>query len=183
MLDRLRATDVLLNDAILSGTPKRYYPQRALIGAALLATPDTFAIVGDFDPVFTFYGPDDDYSNRAYDMGVPLLVAIQAHMLHKHGRIGVTPKMSRKAWLGRWRSSYRGRMILELKSPTRSLAKGYLRITGLVLRDIPLFVLRKFPAGSVVAFRTLMELLGKCGQMRDRRRLEARLKAEFQART
>lgn len=177
MLERLQATPDLINDAVYRRDIKRYYAQRSLIGAALLARRETFARVGDFDPIFSFYGVDDDYCNRARDLGVPLLVATGAEMLHMHGRTSDTRTADKSAWLKRWTTMYRARMIFVLKTPGRSLSMAYLTVTGRALRDAVKFGLQRFPRGSVVALRTLAELVGAYGRIRDRRNEEARLAA------
>jgi N-acetylglucosaminyl-diphospho-decaprenol L-rhamnosyltransferase len=182
MLDLLRKTDPLLNDVILGGPMKRYYTQRTLIGAALLARPDTFAAVGDFDPLFTFYGVDDDYCNRAQAMGIPLLVAIRAHMLHMHGKTSANMKASRKDWMRRWTTQYRARMIFILKSRDRALAANYGRAVLRMLGDMVSLPFKRFPGGSVGAARTLFELVKAFPRVRARRDHEDRLIAAYRAR-
>ena len=179
LLGRLAKSDELLNDALLKGETGRYYHQRSLIGAALLATPETFRAVGDFDPIFTFYGPDDDYSNRAREMGISLVVAMRAEMLHLHGKTEASATIDKKDWLRRWTTQYRGRMIFRLKSRERSLPFNYAAVIGQTLFDIPRYLLARFPGGSIAAARTLVELLKSYGQVARRRKEEDALSAAF----
>lgn len=172
MAELLRATPGLLDDVVLKGEPQRYYRQRTLIGAALLAEPGTFRAVGDFDPTFAFYGLDDDYANRARDMGLPLLVAMRARMLHLHGKASASPEVSRKDWLRRWSTHYQARAIFEIKSPERSFPASFAKVVVRVAFDIILFLFKKFPGGSKCALQTLMFLLGHYGQLSRRRKFE-----------
>lgn len=172
MLDRLRGTDELLNDMLLHGQRKRYYEQRALIGAAVLARSETYAAIGDYDTMFNFYGPDDDFSNRAWAMGIPQLVAMKAEMLHMHGRVEAKPQTGRKAWMTRWTKMYRGRMIYIMKDRKHSALFGYLKAMATMLIDIPVHFIRRFPAGSATAAQTLKELIGSYGRLRGRRAQE-----------
>lgn len=181
MLQRLSQTTALMNDAILHDGPKRYYEQRALIGSALLARRETFAAIGDFDPLFPFYGSDDDYCNRALEMGIPMYVAMRAHMLHMHGRIENTPQSSKGAWLRRWSSMYRARALFIMKDRKRGPVMGYLRGMAHIVSDMITFPFKGFPRGSVVAFKTMTALLGVLGPLRTRREAEDALTAAFQA--
>ena len=172
MLERIRATPDLVNDAVHLRKIRRYYPQETLIGAALMATPATFARVGDFDPLFRFYGIDDDYCTRARQLGVPLLLATEARMLHMHGKTTDTQQVDKSAWVKRWANMYRARMLFRLKSSEGTLPLNYLKAVVVMLRDIPRFLMQRFPQGAMIAARTLIELLGAYGRLRRRLALE-----------
>lgn len=172
MLERLRGSDALLNDLLLRGEMKRYYQQDALIGAALLGRAETFAAIGDYDTLFNFYGPDDDYCNRAVAMGIPQLVATQAEMLHMHGRIEHSPQTSKASWLRRWSRMYRARMIFILKDRGHSVFGGYLRAAGRMLADMLGYIVRGWPRGILLAAGTLVSLTKAYGRVRDRRAQE-----------
>ncbi len=175
MRENLQATPELMDDVLLNGAPKRYYHQRTLIGAALLATLETYRTIGDFDPIFTFYGVDDDYSNRARDMGIPRLVAMNARMLHLHGKTTSAPKVSRKDWLRRWATQYQGRAVFEMKDTSRSFRASYIRVMGRIAFDVVRFLFKRFPGGSVTAARTFVFFLKRYGQMARRQAHETEL--------
>jgi len=175
MFERVRATPELVTDAVYRREVGRHYEQETLIGAALLARADTFARIGDFDPLFAFYGLDDDYCTRARTLGVPLLLATRAEMLHMHGKTTETSKAPDKAaWMRRWSTMYRARILFLLKAPDRPLPLAYLAAVGKMLGDIPRFLFQRFPGGAGVAARTLVELLGAYGDVSRRRAQERR---------
>lgn len=175
MMQKVAATPELLNDAVYRGEIKRYYSQHGMIGAAILAARETFAKVGDFDPLFPFYGNDDDYFNRARRLGVPLLLASKAHMLHMHGRVTAYKSKSqdRAEFLRRWRMNYRGQQLHKLKSPDRSLAGNYIRVAWRTAQNLPKFTRLHGLSGAGVALGTLFELLGSYGPVREARAAEA----------
>ena len=180
-LKLLQNTPGLLDDALLQGAPQRSYPQRTMIGAAMLAKAETFKAVGDFDPIFPFYGLDDDYSNRSWDMGVPLRIAMRAHMLHMHGKTTAeaAQKQSKEDWLRRWSSHYRARAIFRIKDPKNPLLPTYIKVVSKVFFDIPLFLAKTFPGGVKVAARTFVFLVSHYGQIARRREIENRRAEEF----
>ncbi len=176
MLERVRASSELVTDAVYHRKIKRHYRQDTLIGAALLARAETFARIGDFDPLFAFYGLDDDYCTRAKALDVPLLVATGAEMLHMHGKTTETSQAPDKAaWMRRWSTMYRARVLFRLKAADRPLPLAYLGAGARMLGDIPKFLLQRFPRGSVVAARTLVDLCAAYGDVRRRRGVERRL--------
>lgn len=181
MLERLQANTQLVTDASMGTSIKRYYSQKSLIGSALLASRETYAAIGDFDPAFSFYGLDDDYCNRARSMGIPLVVAMRAQMLHMHGRVSDTAKTSKEAWLRRWTTMYRANVIYTLKSPEHSLAHNYFRATGKILVDLVRFPLDRFPKGALIAAQTLFEVLRTYPAFKARRAEEAALLANYKA--
>ncbi len=181
MRELLKATPGLLDDMILKGEPKRYYRQRTIIAAALLGATETFEMIGDFDPIFAFYGLDDDYANRARDMGLPLLVAMRARMLHLHGKTEASPNVSKKDWLRRWSTHYQARAVFEIKSPDRAFPISFARVVLRVAFDVVLFLFKRFPGGSMSAIRTLGFLFGHYGHLAARRKVEEDRLASFKA--
>ena len=179
MLERLQASDELVSDAAFGRETKRYYNQKSLIGAALLAPRETYAAIGDFDPAFSFYGLDDDYCNRAREMGIPLLVAMRAQMLHMHGRVSDTVTTSNEAWLRRWTTMYRARVLYKLKSPDHSLVRNYAQAVGGMLLDLVRFPLNRFPKGALIAGRTLVDVLASYPAVKARRKEEAAFLADY----
>lgn len=179
MRSLLQATPKLIDDMLLRGAPQRYYRQRTLIGAALLGRLETFRAVGDFDPIFSFYGLDDDYANRARDMGIPRLVATQAHMLHLHGKTTDTRQASKKAWQARWSTQYQARAVFRIKDPEGALRTNFIKVITRVAWDVPRFLFKRFPGGSLCAVRTFVFLAGRYGQMSDRRDYEEAQRAAY----
>lgn len=182
MMQRLQDSDDLVTDAAMGREIKRYYEQRTLIGSALLARRETYAAIGNFDPTFSFYGLDDDYCNRARDMGIPLLVAMKAQMLHMHGRTSDTPETAKEAWLRRWTTMYRARVLFTLKSTDHSLLGNYMRAAGLMMSDIVRFMLQRFPKGTQIAGRTFIDVLRDYPRIKERRALEQALLTQHRAR-
>lgn len=182
MMERLQASTDLITDVAMKGEVKRYYHQKSLIGSALLAHRNTYSAIGNFDPAFSFYGLDDDYCNRARDMGIPLLVAMKAKMLHMHGRVSDTKTVCKDAWLRRWTTMYHARVIFTLKSTERSLPGNYLRAAGGMLSDIFRFMLKRFPKGTQIASRTLIDVLRNYPRIKERRALEQALLMQHRSR-
>lgn len=182
MLERLQTSTELVTDASMGREIKRYYTQKSLIGSALLAHRETYAAIGNFDPAFSFYGLDDDYCNRARDMGIPRLVAMRARMLHMHGRTSDTRAASKEAWLRRWTTMYRARVIFTLKSTEHSLLRNYLRAASGMLGDIVRFMFKRFPKGTQIAGRTLIDVLRDYPRFKERRALEQALLMQHRSR-
>ena len=172
-------TPEILDDLLLKGSAKRYYHQRTLIGAALFASAETYRAIGDFDPAFLFYGLDDDYANRAMDMGIPRLAAMRAHMLHMHGKANAAPNVSKKDWLWRWSAQYRARAIFGIKSRERSFNANYIRVLARTAYDVFGFLLKRFPGGSMTAARTLVLLASQYKTLAARNAFEAERLAAY----
>ena len=181
MMERLQGCAEFVTDAAMGHEIKRYYNQNALIGSALLAHRKTYATIGDFDPAFSFYGLDDDYCNRARDMGIPRLVAMRAHMLHMHGRTTDVQTASKDAWLRRWTTMYRARVIFTLKSTEHSLLRNYLRAAAGMLIDTVRFMFQRFPKGTQIAGRTLIDVLRDYPRIKERRAMEKALLMQYRS--
>ena len=180
MLMHVQNTPELVTDAVYHQNVKRYYPQRGMIGAAVLAARTTFEKVGYFDLLFPFYGSDDDYFTRARRLGVPLILATRAQMLHMHGRLAATDAktQNRSEWQKRWKSNFRGKQLMKLKEPEKSLASNYLRVIGRSLQMLPRHM-REHGFGVLPPmFSTLIELIRSHKSIRERRAEElARVQA------
>ncbi|MEO1196674.1 MAG: glycosyltransferase family 2 protein [Pseudomonadota bacterium] len=180
MLKHVQNTPDLVTDAVYHRAVKRYYPQDGMIGAAVLAACDTFKKVGYFDLMFPFYGSDDDYFVRAKRLGVPLILATQAHMLHMHGRLATTAAKStnRGEWQKRWKTNFRGQQLIKLKQPEKSLPANYIRVLGRSVQSLPKHIGQHGLGVVGPMVTTLAELLGAYGKIRDRREEESsRVKA------
>jgi GT2 family glycosyltransferase len=116
----------LIEDAVLGRPLKPAYETRQIVGAALLASRETFEQLGPFDELFSFYGLDTDYNNRSLHLGYELLLVPAARALHAHGRFMYTQQKDKSTWLRRWRSMLLSRYLLRLKNPSRPLWQNYL---------------------------------------------------------
>lgn len=175
MLKHVQSTPDLVTDAVYHRAVKRYYPQKGMIGAAVLAARETFEKVGYFDLMFPFYGSDDDYFVRAKRLGAPLILATNAHMLHMHGRLATTEAkaQNRGEWQKRWKTNFRGQQLMKLKQPEKSLPVNYIRVIGRSVQTLPKHM-RQHGIGVLGPMvSTLAELLGAYGKIQDRRAEEA----------
>lgn len=180
MLLHVKGTSDLLTDAVYHRKVKRYYRQNGMIGAAVLAARATFKKVGYFDLLFPFYGSDDDYFVRAKRLGVPLILATEAHMLHMHGRLAATDAkaQNRGEWKTRWRSNFRGKQLMKLKRPERSFAANYIRVLGRSVAMLPKQVRENGIGVLGPMVGTLVELLATYKKIEGRRIEEqSRIKA------
>jgi len=170
MMKKVQGTPELINDAVYRGEIKRYYAQpHGMIGAAQVAARETYETIGYFDPLFRFYGADNDYFTRATRLGRPLILATRAHMLHMHGRVSTTKALDRADWLRRWKSEFRGRQLMKLKFSDRSLPHTYLRLFARGFLDLPKHARRFGRAGAMATLSALFGLLGEYTTIRDRR--------------
>jgi GT2 family glycosyltransferase len=127
-------TPALIEDAILGKPLRGAYPQRTIIGAAMLARAATWKHIGEFDELFWFTGSDDDYCNRAHFLGFEVLLVPGAHMYHAHGGLqpptGPTPKAG---IIRRYRLGLQARYMFQFKDPAWPLPIAALKATGYAL--------------------------------------------------
>ena len=118
----------LIEDAILGRPLKQTYPIPTIIGAAMFARAEVWRNVGLFDPLFWFYGIDDDFCTRARWLGYDILLAPQAQLYHAHGKLGVhTAQRSKASRDARWRNEVQARYLFLLKDPKHALLWNCLR--------------------------------------------------------
>lgn len=125
------ASHALVEDALLGRPLGEVYPQRTIIGAAMLARTETWRDIGDFDELFWFTGSDDDYCNRALWLGYEVLLVPAAHMFHAHGGLQPSDAPPDKASvLRKYRLGLQARYLFILKDPAASLPLACLRATA-----------------------------------------------------
>lgn len=161
MLAQIKCLDQLVEDAVYRKNMKRSYEMPTLIGSALLARRDTYLDIGDFDTLFSFYGIDDDYCNRAKYFNYKLLLAIDAHMNHAHERVNIARKDDKAAWFRRWKSMYLARILFLLKDPHGSLIKNHVKALWLVFSSAVKQSLTGFPKGALTGIGLYLALVVK----------------------
>lgn len=134
VLKLIARTSALVEDAVLGKPLAAAYPQRTLIGAAILARTATWQRLGGFDELFWFTGSDDDLCNRAHWLGIEVLLVPHAHMYHAHGGLqppeGPAPKA---ALLRRYRLGLQARYLFQFKDITVPFPLAVLKATGYAL--------------------------------------------------
>jgi GT2 family glycosyltransferase len=95
--EHLKQVRPLIEDALLERPLKEVYPLPTIIGAAMFARAETWQRIGEFDPLFWFYGVDDDICTRARWLGCETLLVTHAHLLHAHGKLDVAQQAATKA--------------------------------------------------------------------------------------
>lgn len=134
VLGHVANTPALVEDAVLGRPLADAYPQRTLIGAALLARTETWQRLGGFDELFWFTGSDDDLCNRAHWLGYAVLLVPTAHMYHAHGGLqppqGPTPKAAERR---RYRLGLQARYLFVFKDIATPLPMAVLRATQMAL--------------------------------------------------
>ncbi len=140
----------LIEDLLLDRPKKAVYSVPTMVGASMMASAETWRNLGAFDPLFWFYGVDDDLCKRAHWLGYGVLLVPDAHLFHAHGKLGVEPSELPKAARNRkWRNELQARYIFLLKDPEYSLARGCFECLSYALR-ITLHNLRILWLGGVV---------------------------------
>jgi len=115
----------MVEDLLLGRPLRQTYPQRTIIGAAMIARAATWKAIGEFDELFWFTGSDDDYCNRAHWLGYEVLLVPGAHMYHAHG--GLHPSAAaptRAAEMRKYRLGLQARYMFKLKDPDIGLARA-----------------------------------------------------------
>lgn len=133
-LRHVSKTPALIEDAVLGRPLQDAYPQRTIIGAAMLARTTTWQALGGFDELFWFTGSDDDLCNRALWLGYEVLLVPSAHLYHAHGGLqppeGPTPAAAIRR---RYRLGLQARYLFVFKDITLPFPVAVLRAGGLAL--------------------------------------------------
>lgn len=125
----------LIEDAVLGRPLRQAYPLRTIIGAAMFARREVWKTVGEFDPLFWFYGLDDDLCTRARWLGYEILLAPEARLYHAHGKLDEPPKsQDPAAALRKWRNETQARYLFLLKDPRCGLPRNVLRTVCAALK-------------------------------------------------
>lgn len=140
----------LVEDALLGRPLRAVYPLPTIIGAAMIARRAVWERVGLFDPLFWFYGVDDDYCTRARHLGYGVLLAPASRLLHAHGKLGARRDAEDKAGiLRRWRNELQARHLFLLKDPGRSLPRALLGTFWLACTTFAGCARAGWPAGAL----------------------------------
>jgi GT2 family glycosyltransferase len=110
------------SDAFL-GKLKQAYETKFLPAALWLVKSDVFKTVGYFDPVFFMYGEDDDLAARVLQGGWSICFVPSAIGYHFHGE-GSKQEFNEKRFIG----SRFTRNLIEIKDPSRSVARNFLKV-------------------------------------------------------
>ena len=169
--EHLAAVRPLVEDALMERPLEEVYPLPTIIGAAMFARTETWRVLGEFDPLFWFYGIDDDLCTRARWLGFEILLVTHARLLHAHGKLDAEPQAASKAQRNmKWRNELQARYLFLLKDPVRSLAVNLFRATGHAL-DICFTNLRKlWPWGAWQSLAIFFHCVTQIPRIRDTRR-------------
>lgn len=114
----------LIEDGVTGRPLRQVYPLPTIIGAAMHAQRKVWENVGEFDPLFWFYGVDDDICTRARWLGYEVLLVPASHLLHAHNKLVEPPgKGNRAARLQKWRKELQARYLFQLKNPRQPLGR------------------------------------------------------------
>jgi GT2 family glycosyltransferase len=121
-LGHIQAVPELVEDAIMGRDLKQVYDLPTIIGACLFARRGVWERLGNFDPLFWFYGIDDDLCTRARFHGFRTLLVTRSHLYHAHGKLGVAPKESTPAArFQKWCNETQARFLFRFKNPEHHL--------------------------------------------------------------
>lgn len=170
-LRRICRTPALVEDAVLGKPLAAVYPQRTIIGAAILARTATWQALGGLDELFWFTGSDDDLCNRAHWLGYEVLLVPGAQMYHAHGGLqpptGPTPKA---AITRRYRLSLQARYLFQFKDPAWPFPVAVVKATGYALGTFVMCTSRLWIAGMRESLSVYLWCLGRLGQIAAARR-------------
>jgi GT2 family glycosyltransferase len=138
----------LVEDILMNRPLKDVYEIPLLIGASLFGRKEDWMNVGYFDPLFWFYGCDNDFCTRAHHLGYHLYLAPQSILYHAHGKLvgtGNLPDKKTKIW--KWRTETQSRYMLQLKNPGSPLWKNYWTVSGMAIADAAKSIVALWPRG------------------------------------
>ena len=152
-----------------------FVPTSRVIGAAVLLRLSTLRKIGLFDPIYFLYAEEEDLCRRAHSHGYRLGITPRARIYHGHQSTGDFLMLER---IRRF-NIIRGKYILVLKNPERTLHRALLVFFAEVARDLE----RVFGTHSLtVAWDFLLasiQVLSSVGRILRRRRLESRAGSEL----
>ncbi|MBI1318642.1 MAG: glycosyltransferase [Candidatus Hydrogenedens sp.] len=124
-LGHVRQLDALIEDAVLGRPLRQVYPLPVIIGACMFARAEVWANIGPFDPLFWFYGVDDDICTRARFLGYQTLLVPGAHLFHAHGKLDSSASaMTKEARDRKWRYETQTRYLFMLKKHEVGLGRA-----------------------------------------------------------
>jgi GT2 family glycosyltransferase len=160
-----------LEDAILGRPLKQVYPLPTIIGAAMFARRAVWERIGEFDPLFWFYGIDDDICTRARWLGYETLLVPEAHLYHAHGKLDAQPKtITKAARLAKWRNETQARFLFILKNPGRSFARNVVHASLAAAATAMESLVALWPAGAWHTLRIYGHLLARLPRIAAARR-------------
>ncbi len=171
VLKLVSRTPTLVEDAVLGKPLQDAYPQRTIIGAAMLARTATWQHIGEFDELFWFTGSDDDYCTRAHWLGFEVLLVPGAQMYHAHGGLqppsGPTPKAG---IMRRYRLGLQARYLFQFKDPKVPFALAVLKATGYAVGTFLGCAARLWIPGMRESVAVYLHCLGRLGAIAAARR-------------
>lgn len=130
-----RSSDIL-EDALMQRELRTAYPVRTIIGAGMFAKRHVWERLGYWDELYQWYGPDDDYCNRALYHGYEVLLVPHSYLLHAHGQLNADiQKLDHSGAWRRWRLQTQMRYMALLKDPRQSFPRCLLWFTSRFIAD------------------------------------------------
>ncbi len=127
--------------------------------------------IGAFDPLFWFYGIDDDICTRARWLGYDVLLAPRGHLHHAHGKLDASPKVVTKAArLAKWRNETQARFLFILKNPDQPLWRNVLSLTAHAADIAMQSLIALWPQGAWHTLRIYGHLLTRLPRIAETRR-------------
>ena len=161
----------LVEDAVLGRSLQPVYDMPTLIGACLIAPRPLWQHLGEWDPLFFFYGVDDDMCTRARWHRYRTVMAPHAHLLHAHGKLGADAGAPTRAQrLRKWRNETQARFLFHFKNPERALWRTTLDATAEALNTVGGCLRAGWPRGAWHALRIYGHLLRRLGAIAETRR-------------
>ncbi len=169
-LNHVQATRALVEDAVMGRPLKDVYDVPAIIGACMMATRKAWEAIGEFDPLFWFYGVDDDICTRARWLGYRTLLVPGSQLLHAHGKLNVELREPDTASVFRkWRLELQAAFLFLLKYPNHGLLYCALRASWRAFKGSLTCLMKGWPRGAVhtwVVWGSCMLQLGKIAATR-----------------
>jgi GT2 family glycosyltransferase len=165
-----RNADGLLEDLLMGRPMKPAYTVRTIVGAGMLARREVWDRLGYWDELFRFYGPDDDYCNRALYLGYEVLLVPGAHLLHAHGQLNAEIRDVNINDTRKFRLQTQMRYMALLKNPKYSLTQCFVQYLGRFIADESYYLSRGWFAGMWAAATQFWDCLIKLPRVASARR-------------
>ncbi len=160
----------LVEDAVLGRPLKTVYPLPTIIGAAMFARRDVWENLGEFDPLFWFYGIDDDLCTRARWLGYGVLLAPASHLYHAHGKLdSEVQQQTKEARYRKWRNELQARYLFRLKDPNKPLARCAVETLFFALGMALTCLRAPWPRGAAAALAIYFDCIKNYGAIHETR--------------
>lgn len=166
VLKLVQRTPDLVEDAVMGRPLREAYPQRTIVGAAILARTQTWQEIGFFDELFWFTGSDDDLCNRAHWLGYEVLLVPGSHMNHAHGGLQpITGPAPKAGILRRYRLGFQARLMFQFKDPAYPFVLCVVKASAYALGSFLVCAARLWFSGAKEVLGVYAHSMGRLPQI------------------